>query len=82
MHEDTFKDTEALVCQIYGKKCQSVDVLRYGIYCAKGGKVEPGALPPCKSSLRLHVTRASYQAGIWKRAIVPLPVIHSPGEHG
>ena len=37
--EDTFKDTEALVCQIYGKKCQSVDVLRYEIHCTKGGKV-------------------------------------------
>ena len=40
--EDTFKDTEALVCQ----KCQSVDVLRYEIRCAKGGKVEPEALIP------------------------------------
>ena len=80
--EDTFKDTEALVCQIYGKKCQSVDVLRYEIHCAKGGKVEPEALPPCQSSLRLHVTRANYQAAIWKRAIVPLPVIPSPGGHG
>ena len=80
--EDTFKDTEALVCQIYGKKCQSVDVLRYEILCAKGGKVEPEALPPCESSSRLHVTRANYQAAIWKRAIVPLPVIPSPCGHG
>jgi len=80
--EDTFKDTEALVCQIYGKRCQSVDVLRYGIHCAKGGKVDPEALPSCESSLRLHVTRANYQAAIWRRAIVPLPVIPSPGGHG
>ena len=79
--QDTFKDTEAIVCQIYGKKYQSVDVLRYEIHCAKGGKVEPEALPPCESSLR-HVTRANYQAAIWKRAIVPLSVIPSPGEHG
>lgn len=59
-----------------------MDVLRYEIHCAKGGKVEPEALPPCQSSLRLHVTRANYQAAIWKRAIVPLPVIPSPGGHG
>ena len=57
--EENFKDTEALVCQLYGKKCQSVDVLRYEIHCARGGKVEPEALPPCESSLRLHVTRAN-----------------------
>ena len=80
--EDAFQDTEALVCQIYGKKCQSVDVLRYEIHCAKGGKVEPEALPPCESSLRLHVTRANYQAAIWKRAIVLLPVIPSPCGRG
>ena len=53
---DTFKDKEALVCQICEKKCQSVDMLRYEIHCAKGGKVESEALPPCDSSLRLHVT--------------------------
>ena len=80
--EDTFKDPEALVCQIYGKKCQSVDMLRYEIHCAKGGKVEPEALPPCESSFRPHVTRANYQAAIWKRAVVPLPVIPSPCGHG
>ena len=50
--EDTFKDTEALVCQIYGKKCTSVDVLHYEIHCAEGGKVEPEALPPCESTSR------------------------------
>ena len=46
--------------QLYGKKCDSVDALCYQIHCARGGKVEPEALPPCESSLRLHVTRANY----------------------
>ena len=44
----TFKDTKALVGKLYGKKCQSVDVLRNEIHCARGGKVEPEALPPCE----------------------------------
>lgn len=35
------KYLEGLVCQIDGKKCQSVDLLRYEIHCAKGGKIEP-----------------------------------------
>ena len=80
--EETFKDTEAIGNRLYGKKCQSVDVLRYEIHCARGGRVEPEALPPCKSSLRLHLTRANYQAAIWRRAIVQLPVIPSPHGHG
>ena len=37
--ENTFKDTEALMCQIYRKRCQSVDMLRYEIHSAKGRKV-------------------------------------------
>ena len=47
--EDTFKVTEALVCQMYGKRCQSVGMLRYKIHCAKGMKVEPEALLQCES---------------------------------
>ena len=52
--EEAFKATEALVCQLYRKKCDSVDALRYQIHCARGGKVEPEALPPRESSLRLY----------------------------
>ena len=29
-----------------------------------------------------HVARANYQAAIWRKAIVPLPVIPSPHGHG
>ena len=80
--EETFKDTEALVCQLYGKKCQGVDALCNAIHCARGRSVEPEALPPCESSLRLNVTRANFQAAIWRRANVQLPVIPSPHGHG
>ena len=38
--EEAFKATVALVCQLYGKKCDSVDALRYQIHCARVGKVE------------------------------------------
>ena len=62
--DETFKDTEKLVCQLYRKKCQSLDVLHYEIHCARGEKVKPEALPLCESSLRFHVTRANYQAAI------------------
>ena len=78
----TFNTIEALVCHLYGKKSHNVDLLRYELYCAKGGKVEPEGLAPCRSSLRLHVLRANYQAAVWRRAVFPLPDIPSPHGHG
>ena len=78
----TLNTIEALVCHLYGKKTQHVDLLRYELYCAKGGKVEPEGLPLCRSSLRLHVLRANYQAAVWRRAVFPLSDIPSPHGHG
>ena len=63
-------------------KIKNVNLLRYKMYRAKGGKIEPEELPPCSSSLKLHVTRANYQAGIWYRAILPCPDILCPNSHG
>ena len=59
-----------------------MDLLRYELYCAKGGKVDPEALPPCRTSLRLHMKRANYQAAIWRRAVIPHPDVPSPHGHG
>ena len=55
----TFNAAEELVCPLYRKKGQNVDLLRYELYCAKGGKVDPEALPPCRTSLHLHMKRAN-----------------------
>ena len=59
-----------------------IDLLRYQLYCAKGGKVDPDALPPCKATLSLHINRANYQAAIWRRATMSLPVVPPPSNHG
>ena len=63
-------------------KCQDINLLRYSLYCAKGGKVEPEALPPCRSSLKLHVLRANYQSAIWRHVVFPQPNVPSPHGHG
>ena len=55
---------------------------REGAEDNSGGKSEPEALPPCQSSLRLHVSRANYQAAIWRRATEACPDIPSPHGHG
>ena len=80
--ETTFRATEELVCQFYGKNGTSVNNLRYELHCAKGGKIDPDALPPCQSSLRLHVSRSNYQAAIWRRALEACPEVPSPVGHG
>ena len=41
-----------------------MDLLRCELYCAKGRKVDPEALPPCRKLLRLHIKHANYQADI------------------
>ena len=82
LSETTFKATEEFVCHLYGKKAKSVDSLRYELHCARGGKIEPEALPPCQSSLRLHVSRANYQAAVWKRATEACPDTPSPHGYG
>ena len=60
---------------------QEVNLLWYQLHCAKAGKVEPDGLSPCKSSLQLHITRANYQAGIWRKDMFPLPEVPLPGGH-
>ena len=35
-------------------------------------------LPPTKDALQLHVARANYQAGIWRKALKAKPNIPSP----
>jgi hypothetical protein len=55
--------------------------LRYELHYAKCGKVAPEALPPRQSSLRLDVSRANYQAAIWRKATEACPDIPSPHGH-
>ena len=57
--------------------------LRYELHCAKGGKINPDALPPCQSSLRLHVLRATIRRlsgeGPQRRTLTFLPLTVTGG---
>ena len=79
---DETEVVEDFICERYGKKCQNINLLRYDLYCAKGGKVEPEALPPCRSSLKLHVLRANCQSAVWRRSLFLQPNVPSPCGHG
>ena len=79
--DELVNDLIRFVCALYGKFMDDIDLLRYQLFLAKNGK-DPEALPPCRSSLTLHIQRANYQACTWRRAIVPKPVVPSPCQHG
>ncbi|KAK3879872.1 hypothetical protein Pcinc_015598 [Petrolisthes cinctipes] len=60
----------------------SVNELRYQLFCAKIGGAESSQLPPCRDCLFLHAQRANFQAAIWRRCLEPKPNVPSPIEHG
>ena len=55
------------VCHMYGwNGYDSVDEIRYRMYCQSGGKISWEHLPPCAEVLELHAMRANYQPRIWR----------------
>ncbi|KAK4325083.1 hypothetical protein Pmani_004239 [Petrolisthes manimaculis] len=63
------------------KQGNSVNELRYQLFCAKRG-AESSQLPPSRDCLFLHAQRANFQAAIWRRCLEPKPNMPSPIEHG
>lgn len=80
-------ELEAFVCKLYGKSNQTdVNQVRYKIfrakYADKSTAVDMSLLPPCKSVLRLHASRANFVAAVWKRsnqAQVEIPDVTAHG---
>ena len=53
---------------MYGcKGNNSIDKLRYRMYCQNAGKIACDHLPPCSDALDLHLMGANYQAKIWRK---------------
>ena len=70
---DTFAiDTTAMdgfTCRMYAaslKTCK-VNILRHEMFLSKSGEIDSSTLPPppCEDSLKQHIQRANYQAGVW-----------------
>lgn len=75
------QDLERFVCELYGwKDCSDVNVARYNCFCF--GRVDSLSMPPNSDSLRLHTWRANYQAGIYRRCLMPVVEVPDPTEHG
>ncbi|KAK3107392.1 hypothetical protein FSP39_013623 [Pinctada imbricata] len=90
----TLVNLEKFVCLMYGKKDSEVNKLRYNMFldkfsCGSGSSplstkngVDLSSLPPCRSSLRLHIKRARYQSLIWNCANIANPSLPDPPGQG
>ena len=82
LSDDHFEIVQKFVCELYGHKEENTNIVRYKLYAAKQGKLDPKSLPPCSDSLKLHTERALYQAFIWRNCLKSHPDIPSPVGHG
>ena len=65
---------------MYGYRNETVNSLRYKLYCSKNGKIGSEQLHPCKNVLIQHANRACYQTKTWKSALLSDPETLSPYE--
>ena len=59
---------QEFTCRMYAassKTCK-VNILRHEMFLLKKGEVDSSSLPPCEDSLKQHIQRANYQAGVWR----------------
>ena len=80
--DSLMKIIEKFVCGMYGGKIDSVDEMRYHLYCKSGGKLGCEYLPPCRDVLILHTKRANYQAMIWRQSLTQYQQDMNPQQHG
>lgn len=74
--EDIYEQCERFVCALYGYNCDSVNEVRYKMFCKNNAQSH--RRPPSKDALKKHILRANYQAAIWRRSLQPVADIPSP----
>ena len=70
LDEQIFVSLEEYVCHLYGYRQKNVNDVRKRLfdkkYVRQGKAIDISLLPPCQSSLRLHILRSNIIAKIWK----------------
>ena len=74
--DSLIKLCQDFVCALYGGQKDTVNELRYLLFCTKS--MQDYQLPPTLDALRKHVSRTNCQCAIWKRALLPQPSVPSP----
>jgi len=85
--EELYKKCEEFACMQYGGhtgkvRINQINDMHYHMFCTKKGDIESHQLPPCLDCLKKHIDRASFQAAIWRRALIQHPATPSPVGHG
>jgi len=70
-----FNTIQSFVCDMYGHKDTNTNNVRYKMYAAKHGHLDPKMIPSCAESLRQHSLRACYQVYIWRNLLQSHPII-------
>ena len=60
LSEVQFTEIQKFVCDLYGHQDDNTNTVRYKMYAAKHGHLDPKSIPPCADSLRQHSLHASY----------------------
>ena len=90
-----FKALEGFTCLLYGARAVTSDInkLRYTMftmrYTPRGKLLSPESgidlslLPPCRTSLAMHIRRVNYQCLVWNNAHLATPTLPEPADgHG
>jgi len=82
--ESLISKLEEFACRMYAasSKADKVNTLCRELFLSKRGDVDSSMLPPCEDSLIQHTHRANYQAGVWRRALEPMPDVPPANGYG
>ena len=78
-------DLEKLVVQFYNLRCGDINKACSEIFWSNFGRgriPDLSCLPPCKTSLLLHIKRSHYVSMIWRLAHHPILNLESPEKYG
>lgn len=84
LSDQDFALLQEFTCLLYSVNSGTSDVndLRYRLFCTRKDELDSNQLPPCGDCLKLHSSRANYQAAIWRRSLEACPVVPSAVGHG
>ena len=81
--DNLFQMLQNFTCRIYSSRpgTNSINELRYRLFCSKRCNIESDQLPPCADWLYKHACQANQQTEMWRRRIENCPEIPSPLRH-
>ena len=80
LFESKITNLQKFTYHLYGYRSDTINLQSYKLYCSKKEKVDK--LPPCKSSLTQHYSRANYQWHVWGLSLEAFTTITSPQDYG